>query len=216
MVSTTAPTRLGNILAEPPRPARRAIALPPETGRSSHVLTTGQSVFQADIPDRYRRWRLEDYRPATVRAVRAWLADASAWSLLIHGAPGTWKSSLAAATVTACRAGGVRSMFAAPESARSRLREFAEWWTTQAHEVAVLALDDLGAGRDTPFVHEAVCSILRHRYDRGAKTILTANVDAGGLATWDPRIADRLREGVVLFAGGESRRGPTANGARPR
>jgi DNA replication protein DnaC len=72
-------------------------------------------------------------------------------------------------------------------------------------------MDDLASYRATPHVHDQLLSILANRYDNFRKTIVTSNVSLAEIGRWlDPRLADRLREGLVLESGRESRR-PTGN-----
>jgi len=78
-----------------------------------------------------------------------------------------------------------------------------ERWET----VPLLVWDDIGAMRDTPHLHSTSLAILRARYNGLRKTILTSNVDRETLAkNFDDRLADRLKEGMELFSGKQSRR----------
>jgi len=123
------------------------------------------------------------------------------------GSPGTRKSSFAAAICAA--AGG--AFFATPENTVARIREMCDWWITQAKTIRFIVFDDLGSYRATPFVHETLLAILATRYDNFRKTIITSNVSLADIERWlDPRLADRLREGLVMNSGEKSRR-PTGN-----
>ena len=194
--------------------AEEALARPP-TSRRVISLAEGKGSCEGDagrvaaatrgIPSRYAAWRLVDY-PAAVERVRQW-TDGPAWSLYIEGGLGTRKTSLAAAIVVAARLGGCRAVFAPLDVTIRMVRSCCDWWLDQARECDLLALDDLGAARDTPHYHETVGALLMHRYDREAKTLVTSNVPLAGLAeAFDPRIADRLREGLTLYAGADSKR----------
>ena len=158
------------------------------------------------IPARYARWTLSDFAPAAVERVATWAAS-SKWCLYMAGGVGTRKSSLAAAIVMAARLGGHRSMFAPMDVAIKQIRSFHDWWIEQAGECELLVLDDLGAARDTPHVHETLNRILLGRYDRELATVLTSNLPLATLRTeYDERLADRIREGYHLCPGQASRR----------
>ena len=161
-----------------------------------------------DVPERYRQWRLDDYAPQIVAQIQAWAAG-PLWSLFLSGAPGTRKSSVAAAIIGAARC---RRQFCTPERTVSQIRALADWWIIQAKALPLLVLDDLASYRATPHVHETLLLILGARYDNCRKTVITSNVNLADIGKWlDPRLADRLREGLVMFSGRESRR-PTGNG----
>jgi hypothetical protein len=81
-------------------------------------------------------------------------------------------------------------------------------------------VDARGAARDTPNYHEAVVHrLFGPRYSNGRKTVVTSNLTLADLAErFDPRLADRIREGTVLFSGANSRRQPrelAAEGVAP-
>ena len=189
------PTPLGEILKRgpsSPRPISLDLSL---TGRSPSD--------RADVPERYRCWCLDDYPAPKVQRIQAW-AVGDLWSLFLTGSPGTRKSSVAAAIIGAA---AVPRMFVAPDRAVARIREMCDWWIEQAKTIPLLVLDDLASFRATPFVHEVLLSILAKRYDNFRKTIITSNASLADIGKWlDPRLADRLREGLVMFSGRESRR----------
>ena len=87
------------------------------------------------------------------------------------------------------------------------IREFCDWWIHQAKTTRLLVMDDLASYRATPHVHDTLLGILATRYDNFRKTIITSNASLADIGRWlDPRLADRLREGLVLESGRESRR----------
>jgi DNA replication protein DnaC len=154
------------------------------------------------VPERYAAWRLTDYDPRIVAKLTAWAAG-DLWSLFLAGSPGTRKSSVAAAICYAAGAG----YFATPEKSIAMIREFCDWWIAQAKTCPLIVFDDLGSYRATPHVHDTLLSILANRYDNFRKTIVTSNASLKDIAHWlDPRLADRLREGLVLESGTVSRR----------
>lgn len=60
--------------------------------------------------------------------------------------------------------------------------------------VSLLILDDLGVEQSTPWARAKLDEIIDHRYINGLTTVITTNLDPGKL---EPRVARRLREGVV-------------------
>jgi len=154
------------------------------------------------VPERYAGWRLTDYDPRLVARIVQW-AEGDLWSLFMTGAAGTRKSSFAAAI---CAAAGT-AYFATPETSIRKIREFCDWWIEQAKTCPLVVFDDMASYRATPHVHDTLLSILANRYDNFRKTIITSNVSLAEIGRWlDPRLADRLREGLVLESGRESRR----------
>ena len=193
------PTPIGEILKQKalsPRPTSLTLQTTPTTYPFS---TRG-------VPARYGHWRLADYDPRLVARVVDWAAN-DLWSLFLTGAPGTHKSSFAAAIC----AGMDGAYFATPETSIRMIREFCDWWILQAKTCRLLVMDDLASYRATPHVHDTLLSILACRYDNFRKTIITSNASLADIGKWlDLRLADRLREGMVLESGTTSRR-PTGN-----
>ncbi len=165
-----------------------------------------------DLPARYR-WTLDDY-PEDVRCRMTEFLDGGAWSLCLIGAVGTRKTSLAFAVVRHWRQrfkapydGVLAAAYFASEVYITQIREMSHWLKDRCRETMLLVLDDIGAARSTPHVVEQLGFILKDRYDRGAKTLITSNLTLDALGrTMDERIADRLREGVTFFCGNASKR----------
>jgi len=86
----------------------------------------------------------------------------------------------------------------------------------RARRVPVLALDDLGRERPTPWALERLASLVHHRYEHELPTIVTSNYRRSELAARmgdldaAERIIDRLREGTAeyRFEGKTRRRRP--------
>ena len=155
------------------------------------------------MPKRYQQWILSDYHPDIVADLATW-DTSDLWSLYLEGTAGTRKSSLAAAVL---RAFPGPAYFATPEMTVRRIRELCEWWIDRAKTIQLLILDDLGSYRATPHVHDTILAILACRYDNFRRTVITSNASLADIAKWlDPRLADRLREGLVMFSGRESKR----------
>ena len=157
----------------------------------------------AGLPERYAEWQFSDYDDAIVAELVKWV-EGDLWSLYLTGAAGTRKSSIAAAI---CWAVSTPAYFATPQTTVKRIRTFCDWWIEQAKTIGLLVLDDLGSYRATPHVHDTLLGILGARYDNYRKTIITSNASLADIATWlDLRLADRLREGLVMFSGKASKR----------
>ena len=155
------------------------------------------------LPERYQPWRLSHYGAEIVEKVTEW-AKGPLWSLYLHGAAGTRKSSLAAAIGQATGGG---AYFATPQTTVQKIRQFCDWWIEQAKTIQLLIVDDLASYRATPHVHDTILAILACRYDNFRRTVITSNASLADIAKWlDPRLADRLREGLVMFSGRESKR----------
>ena len=192
------PTAIGDLL-------KQATSFPRQTFPGLNMKGTSRSELPTGfgVPIRYQQWILSDYPSSVVDRVEKW-AISDLWSLYLTGAAGTRKSSLAAAIL---RAYPGESYFATPEMTVRRIREFCDWWVERAKTIGLLIMDDLGSYRATPHVHDMLLSILACRYDNFRKTIVTSNASLTGIESWlDPRLADRLREGLVLLRGRESRR----------
>lgn len=154
------------------------------------------------MPERYQQWTLGDYDTRLVEKIKEWAASPM-WSLYLTGAVGTRKTSIAAAILRA--AGG--GYFATPQITVEKIRAFLDWWIKRVSTCKLLLLDDLASYRATPHVHDTLLGILGARYDNFRKTIITSNASLAEIGQWlDPRLADRLKEGLVMFSGKESRR----------
>ena len=189
------PTRIGKIL-EQEKPSR-----PQSSITLTRTPTSGPSNI-AGVPERYRQWTLADYHPQLVAKAEKWAAG-DLWSLYMTGVVGTRKSSFAAAILQAVG----RGYFATPEITVEKIRAFCRWWVEQAKTTRLLIVDDLASYRATPHVHDTLLGILAARYDNFRKTIITSNASLDEIEQWlDPRLADRLREGFVMFSGKDSRR----------
>jgi len=161
-----------------------------------------------DVGERFSRWSLTDYRQGGA-VMRKFLADPGSWSLLIYGEKGTYKTALAAAAIRAVRERYPAGCccFLDPEWARKKLIACETDWIETWESVPLLVWDDLGVMRDTPHLHSMTLAILRARYSHMRKTIITSNVDRDALSrAFDDRLADRLKEGMELFSGKQSKR----------
>ncbi|MFI6986089.1 ATP-binding protein [Embleya sp. NPDC050154] len=62
-------------------------------------------------------------------------------------------------------------------------------------DAGLLVVDDLGAAKHSEWVEEINYRLINHRYDRGAVTVVTSNLEPGPLKdSLGERVASRLRE----------------------
>jgi len=69
--------------------------------------------------------------------------------------------------------------------------------------VPLLILDDLGVEQSTPWARAKLDEIIDHRYICNMKTVVTTNLEPSRL---EPRIASRLKEGIVVVLKGKDYR----------
>ena len=72
-----------------------------------------------------------------------------------------------------------------------------------AKHVELLILDDLGAEKQTDWAVEKLDALINYRYIEAKPTVFTTNLSAEQLP---PRVASRLKEGIVVFLRGEDYR----------
>ncbi len=169
-----------------------------------------------DIPYRYMPWEMEDYPEAIRERVRYFFSNAGCWSMYLHGGPGSKKSSVACAALKRWRKwkgpGPDReSEFVAIYQAVDWLRDIhspgAKARLKLMQDRKLLLIDDLGKNRGTPHVVEQFIFLLHRRYDAGAKTIITSNLDLTEFAQHiDPATSSRFQEGIILDLGDKDER----------
>jgi len=125
--------------------------------------------------------------------------------LFLYGPPGLGKTHLACAVVNGS---GNRALFWEVPEFLAWLRLFfsKEMGAEQVEQIVgrytsdtfLLVLDDLGAHNPTAWAEEQLYRILNGRYNNGAATLITANVDIERI---DPRIRSRFRSGKVICEG---------------
>ncbi|MGB0218797.1 MAG: ATP-binding protein [Sinimarinibacterium flocculans] len=182
-----------------------------------------RALSEAGIPAKFAAARMAQLEAPFAHRVRVWVdaatAGKSSGPLVLAGSVGVGKSHAAAA---AMRAWIVRARQAARYTTASdysavvrdcwrRDADQSESRVEQRHaEVALLVLDDLGAGRAID--SEILQGLISARYAAGrlATTIISTNIAPAGFdAAFGERVADRLREGATLITcAGKSRRRP--------
>lgn len=159
-----------------------------------------------DIPERYRRYSLDDFLAPVRCKVMEFLSEPLCWSMFMSGGLGSGKSTLAAAALLHVRKTiyDKEGRFVPPYVFARVVRNFDgeqgtldQWFKTR-----LLVLDDVGATRDTEHLTEKLLHLLQHRYDHLLKTIITSNLSIADFAAHvDPRAASRLQEGAMLDLG---------------
>jgi DNA replication protein DnaC len=169
----------------------------------------------AQLPERYRWARLDDFTDGLRAAVLAWL-DHPGDGMLLLGECGTGKTHLAAAVIVeAIRRGGplwdatfrrcadlyaaLREAYRSGTSEESVLRDYAN--------PRLLVLDDLGAGNLSDHERRFTLEILDRRHNAKLPTVVTTNWDLARISEQlDDRIASRLSGFLRIVPGGSDRR----------
>jgi len=168
------------------------ISVPCECG----IARRGAELLRAArIPRRYDHCTFEDFEephhPSLQRAKRLamdWLERCPPLpeqGLLFYGPPGTGKTHLAVALGRELvRSKGLRVLFYEQREMFKALQTTFDGRspTTESEvlgpiqDVEVLVLDDLGAGRTTPWGREVLHDIIAHRYNRKLPMLITTNL----------------------------------------
>lgn len=189
-------------------PERRARVCPNRRGRIiEHRLAA------ASVPERYVGCTLDGFRSeglagaaqlaANREACRSYLdrfrldgEARTARGLLLVGPAGTGKTHLLAAVLQAViRGTGARGIFADFTSVCAQIQDsFDNPELSEAGvlrpllETQVLALDELGARRPTPFVMDTLYLVINTRYARRLPTLFSTNHPPEAAATARPRL----------------------------
>ena len=101
--------------------------------------------------------------------------------------------------------GHIKSGFNAPDPTEPNIKGLNDYERRMGfvQRCGLLALDDFGAHADTDFARAKLDEIIDARYAERRLTLIATNVDLDKL---QPRIRDRLKEGVILFLKGRSYR----------
>ena len=170
-------------------------------------LDTGYIVHSGSVPaDMASSMTFDSITPAsramldTTQQVRSWASQPKGW-LYLSGGPGTGKTHLTVAAITARQRTGDSIHFQTAADLIDNLRTA----TAQSHQMYqhaldtlidsdCLAIDDLGTARDTAFAQEQFFKILNARYETRRPTIINSNHSPERLTQDNPRIASRLRD----------------------
>ena len=182
---------------------RKIAALCPNMKRKLFLDSCRSALGDSGITEPYLKKTFEKFdprdNPAEFEIVKKWSANPSGW-LFIYGDVGTGKTHLACAAMQSAIMTGLRGCFASAPDILWEVQPSAsqaEQIMKRLMNVEILALDDLGAHRDTPFAVEVLFRILNLRYMAAAPTIITSNWTLKDMADhgidWK-RIADRILE----------------------
>jgi DNA replication protein DnaC len=125
--------------------------------------------------------------------------------LFLSGRPGTGRTHLSVAAVKRAQELGSPAKFAYVSYLISELRALMapdaerspEEWQRLYQSFPLLALDDLGVQRPTPFADEELDHLIDARYIQRLPTIITTNLNQEKLAERAVRIADRILDRAV-------------------
>lgn len=152
---------------------------------------------QSGVPDHFEDHTLMNYpgSAATAERVRQWVVDedhTEKFSLLLYGKYGVGKTGLAVGALRLWQelhhsAALFMTVPALLDAIRSSYDHAAGGPTetkimSQAKDVDLLVLDDLGAERATDWVQEKLFTLVNHRHDWHLATIFTSNLAPKALA----------------------------------
>jgi DNA replication protein DnaC len=185
---------------------------------------TGKKLERCGIYRRFRQCTFvnieESGVPESVREQYSQVKDfaqslkenlAAGRGLLLKGAVGTMKTTLAAAVLQAHVAAGGSGLFITMSSLLDNIftlkaQSLEEWvkFERRLRETPLLILDDLGAEHTEGWVLTKVDAIIAERYNRCRSVIVTTNLTAEQLrGFYAERVIDRLRSTlkVINFSG---------------
>lgn len=174
-------------------------------------------IEEAGIPERFRDARLSSFEVAGLPGERqltaaraaclAFIKEPAATGLLIWGAPGVGKTHLLAATL--------RGLLTAHPAWTGRFVEFTSLCAqiqatfqdgyegpreaeilAPIYDASIVALDELGTRRASPFVADTLYLLINHWYNRRTPLLVSTNYDPEGKGK--DSLAERLGESRIL------------------
>lgn len=169
----------------------------------------------ARIPRRYEHCTLDNYGPRDASQTRA-KAQVSEWierwpvdvehGLLLWGSPGTGKTHLLVGAVrTLVEEKGCKALFYDQRELLKHLQGTFDAGASRSEsdilepilEAELLVLDDLGAGRTTPWAKDVLHDIIGHRYNARLPILATTNRPIGEPGSAAP--SEPMREALTLY-----------------
>ncbi len=179
---------------------------------------TGLRRMRSAVDAQTAKWSFSDDEEPESKISKALRRYAERWpdmkkdniGILLYGSKGTGKSFYASCLVNAIE--NKRESSALVKTA-GLMATMQESWNRQdlldtLCRFRFLALDDLGAERDTSYSAELMFSVIDARYRSGLPTAVTTNLDLSDMQRSEDRIFDRIIEmcPITIKMQGESRR----------
>jgi len=186
-----------------------------EKARRKASSTTPQQQIKIGIPPKYHDRRLDEFPLAIGPITRFHAGEQNL--IYIHGAIGTGKTSLLYILLRQYWVDRKPCSFYAMQQLMKELqarsgkdvRDEKKLLDEIMNFEGIVLLDDLGIGNQTPFTVADMLLLISEREKWSRSTAVTSNLsieEVGRLL--DPRLADRLNDGLVLELKGKSHRRP--------
>lgn len=141
----------------------------------------------------------EPGRLAAKAFIEKW-TSADRWGLFLYGPPGSGKTHLLKALVIRETSPECKTAMFTVSEAMDMLRDDVNLGMEALLNAQILALDDLGAEKNTDWVREKLLTILEKRLHQGKHVFMTSNLTKEELVSkYDARVLDRLIEMMLFY-----------------